>query len=281
LKKNEQLHRPLEFKLKKMLSTLKPILTISDDCFNRITEKLSPDILPHYGQGTLSNEACLRLMVGYEEYIQPLKKILPKSWEILSEGIHAAYAIEFLVGLEGNVEPCNIFPIYPTPSGFCSFGLYHPGPSPNTVEEDLASFYKRVAKLPYFLQEILRCYEAIFVNTKSEYYGAPDIAVLKSIPYSGSSILNLDIGKRKRRLAKQFGDLFDMRLLAYRNDPRSWALFFDNSDKGDGTIYVAMDAAFADVRRLASPQEAYDAMFAHYIAGAEGEFDFSPYTELP
>jgi hypothetical protein len=267
------------------LSKLRPTIDTTGEIFYRRLDSIPRDICQIYGQKVLSGEACQRLLAGYAEYLAPLAKLLPESGKILSRGVEAAYAIEMVKKVEGQILPraISIYPIYATPSGFCSFGLYHgTGPSPNPVQEDMDGFYKRVSHLPDFVQQLFLHYEHIYLHTASEYHGMPDVNILEKVTYGCSSIADILRGAGKRAMTKQFGDLYDITLLSsrYRESKDDWFVFFDNSDKGDQTLFIVMDEKFNEVRKLVNAQEAYDQMFAHYLSGKPGEFDFHPFTQL-
>jgi hypothetical protein len=266
------------------LSSLRPIIESTDTRVERELDHIPLNICQIYGQTVLSGEACQRLLAGYAEYLAPLAILLPEAGKILNEGVEAAYTIETLGEMNGRkLSPINIYPIYPTPSGFCSFGLYYGiGPSPNPVQEDMDGFYKRVSHLPDFVQQLFLHYEHINLNTASEYHGIPDVHILEEVTYGSSSIADVLRGPGKRAMTKRFGDLYDITLLSsrYRESKDDWFIFFDNSDKGDQTLFVVMNEKFNEVRKLVNAQEAYDQMFAHYLSGKPGEFDFRPFTQL-
>jgi len=264
-----------------MLSELRPLLEETDRHIERRHERMTEELRETYGRKILARESCDRLLLGYAEYLQPLRELLLRSWAVLNQGAKAAFIIELLSKKEQGIEPIALYPVIPTPSGFCTFSEY-PGVTPSAYpdEVNLKNFYERVARLPAFLQQFLRHYERIYVNTASVYYGVPDIVVLYAVPYSANSLKNFVQGTRRRAISKKFGDLEDLRVLAScKRTPMDWTIFFDDSAKGDQTLYVALDAKFADIRKLVNPQEAYDLMFEHYLLGTPGEFDFRPFTE--
>lgn len=257
---------------------LEPILDEDEWGVLRRVDVMTPQLAEEYGKTPLANAACRRLLSGFESFIEPLRELAPRSWAVLSRHCADAYLIESLDRRETGLEPGRISPVFPVPAGFCSFGLYFGlSPDPFGDESYLADFERKIARLPECIRNIVRYFKQIYVNSESEYLELPDVTALRTVPHFGTSIKEFVAGSRKKALRAQFGDLTDIPVIARQRASEAWCLFFDNSEKGDGALWLAVDPHFKEVRKLVKPEQAFDAMLEHYLTGSAGEFDFSAF----
>lgn len=235
----------------------------------------------HLWPPPLARDACTALSNGYETFIEPMRELAPRTWAILYRYCSEAYLIESLDKHEEfGLRPGTIYPVFPVPAGFCSFGLYFgTRADPLGDESHLVEFERKVARLPDGFKKIVQHFERIYINSKSDTLEFPDVIGLEPVAYVGATIDELVKGSSKKALWERLGDLVDFCIIAKQRESNTGCLFFDNSKNGDGSIWVSFDSKFSDIRKLVHPEQAYDAMLEHYLLGLDVEFDFSAYCE--
>lgn len=242
----------------------------------RKADSMTSDLLNEYGHGWLANEACERLMEGYESFISPLKYVAPKSWTLLNAHSKDACLIETRYKSSIGSRAGGLALVCPVPAGFVSLSVY-PGVKMESQDDEtrFSDFSERVKRLPEFLQLMIRSFERIYINNKSQYLEVPDVVALEPIPYGSTSLDEFVYGSSKRALTKKFGNLKDLTVVAQTIEPKSWTMFFDDSESSDCSLWVGFGDKLEQIFKLTSPQEAFDAMFEHYLSGKNGDFRFN------
>lgn len=263
-----------------MASDLKPVLADSDIALYRSHANMTPALRDTYGCTLFAGEACARLLAGYQAWLVPMQACLPQTWESLQQGVDDACIIEMLFKEEGGEDPCQIRPVIPSAGGFCSFGLYGGVRPLNSSNDEYSQlFHERVSRAPDFLQTLYRHYERISFNRESVEYMLPDVQLLESLPFGSSRVKNFLSASRKRTVAKRFSDLDRLLVVAMtQHDDGGWMLFFDDTEEGDRSLFVAFDKAFSTIGKITHPEETYDLMCHHYVSGKPGDFDFRPFV---
>ena len=269
------------------LSKLRPLLRKDEWGFDLRHDSLTPELEAVHSLKYPAANIINRLMRDFSSFIEPLRELTPKSWQILREHTEGAYIIEAFCGRAPEFEPHSLHVIIPVPAGFATLSVYQGALRTfHDAEEQKSDFFRRLQRTPPFFKKLLNEFAKIGINDTNEYYQAANTIGLAEVPYNSSSVSTFASGALKRQLSKKLGDISEMRLLAYRavdidmGATEGWYLFFNNDKTGDGeTVWVALDPKFKDVRKLVQIEEAYDLMLEHYLLGKPGEFDFRPFTE--
>jgi hypothetical protein len=165
----------------------------------------------------------------------------------------------------------QLFVVLPIEVGFVSVAL-------RSVVGSKAE--ERILGLPEFLRGTSRLATMVGIHLRSEYLDIPDVRWLRGI--ESEAYVATSIRQNLRGVAgAHFGDGWQDNLLEVTDaENLPWSVFADFREGGDGDLWLSLQADYSDVRRLARPRPAYEAMLTHYLfRGATVSFDFRHYAE--